>query len=101
MCDSSSSRTCQLPGTHLSKGSCESKSKETAGYGSQRSYETYEVKQDQVCYNFSKLWKDPIQRYEHFTFEVTWYLYSIIVDYVVTFKSGSHLSSLGEFRYKT
>lgn len=101
MCDSSSSRACQLPGTHLSEGPCEGKSTETAGYGAERSYQAYEVKQDQVCDNFSKLWKDPVQRYEHFTFEVSWYFCSIIVEYVVTFKSGSHLSSLGELRYKT
>lgn len=70
MCDSSSSRACQFPGTNLSKGSCKSKSEKTAGYGSEGGYKTYEVKQDQVCYNFSKLWKNPVKRYEHFTFEV-------------------------------
>lgn len=86
MCDSSSSRACQLPGTHLPKGSCKSKSEETAGHGSKRGYKTYEVKQDQMCYNFSKLWKNPVQRYEHFTFEVFWYLCSIIVEYAVNFK---------------
>lgn len=46
MCDSSSSRACQFPGTHLSEGPSKSKSKETAGYGAEGGYQTYEVKQD-------------------------------------------------------
>lgn len=96
MCDSSSSRACQFPGTHLPKGSCKSQSKETPGYGPEGSYETYEVKQDQVCDNFSKLWKNPVKRYEHFTFEVFWYLFSIIVGYTVNFKVA-----VWEYWYKT